>query len=500
MPYSSNRQPFDYEPVTRSPRAKDLREGEAVTANDWLPRGEDIAGDEIANRPSGSTLEEQALPTSRGVRPESWIIRRGHAAAYAGLFLFTFVLYFRPYELFPALAGFSSMAFWIAILTFAAYLPTQLSLEGNLTARPREVNLLLLFCLTAVASIPLAINPGEAYGVFAEYIRPVIIFIVIINVVRTESRLKKLIWLSLAVSIMVGVGVINDFRLGNFADNRVWGSNNNLFGNPNDIALHLVTMVPFAVALLFATRRIIPKILYAMCAFLMVIATVVTFSRGGFLGLVGAGAVLAWKLGRRSRLAMIMVVFLFVGVFAFAPGGYSSRLGSIFDASKDASGSSSARQYLLTRSIEVALSHPVFGIGMGNFHTVSIHEQVSHNAYTQVASEMGFAALLLYVLFVVAPLRRLRSIERETFVAHHHSRFYYLAIGAQASLVAYMIASFFAAVAYQYYIYYLVGYAVCLHRLYQSERSAAQGGDERTAKNHTLSSSSNDSCELSRTF
>jgi len=29
-----------------------------------------------------------------------------------------------------------------------------------------------------------------------------------------------------------------------------------------------------------------------------------------------------------------------------------------------------------------------------------------------------------------------------------------------------MVASFFGAVAYQWYVYYLVGYAICLHRLY----------------------------------
>jgi hypothetical protein len=29
-----------------------------------------------------------------------------------------------------------------------------------------------------------------------------------------------------------------------------------------------------------------------------------------------------------------------------------------------------------------------------------------------------------------------------------------------------MFSSFFGAVAYQWYVYYLVGYAVCLHRLF----------------------------------
>jgi hypothetical protein len=59
MPYSSNRTPFDYEPVTRSPRTQSLWEGEAVTADEWLPHGDDIVGDEIANHSSDSALKEK---------------------------------------------------------------------------------------------------------------------------------------------------------------------------------------------------------------------------------------------------------------------------------------------------------------------------------------------------------------------------------------------------------------------------------------------------------
>ena len=60
-------------------------------------------------------------------------------------------------------------------------------------------------------------------------------------------------------------------------------------------------------------------------------------------------------------------------------------------------------------------------------------------------------------------------IADETFDARSHSRFYYLALGLQASLLAYMVSSFFLSVAYLWYVYYLVGYAVCLRRIYESE-------------------------------
>lgn len=426
----------------------------------------------------GSTGEAEARhpPSSAPAeKKRSWILRRGHTLSYLGLFLFTAILYFRPYELIPALASFSSMAFVVALLTLAVFFPSQLALEGTLTARPREVNLLLLLCLTGLLSIPLAINPAEAWQAFSgNFVKVIIMFIVMVNVMRTERRLKWLIFLSLAVSCVMSISAVRDYAAGNLTVEgyrvdgfKAEGAKGNLFGNPNDMALHLVTMVPLALAFFLSRRDPLRKLLYLLCAVFMIGGITVTFSRSGFLGLVAAIAVMAWKIGRRRRLAVILSTLIFVvGFVAFAPGGYSDRLGSIVDASRDPVHSGSARQALLIKSLIVAAANPVFGIGMDNFHIVSIREAVTHNAFTQVAAEMGLTAFVLYVMFIITPIKKLRQIENETFETRYGSRFYYLAVGLQASLYGYMVSSFFASVAYQWYVYYLVGYAVALRRIY----------------------------------
>ena len=412
--------------------------------------------------------------------------------SYLGLFLFTAVLYFRPYELFPALSSFNNMAFVLAVATLLVFFPTQLALEGTLTARPREVNLLLLLCLVALLSIPLAIDPGVAWDMFSgNFIKAILMFIVMVNVVRTPRRLKALILLALAVSLFLSVGALKDYYSGNviIEGYRVAGRIGGLFDNPNDLALHLATMIPIAVALLLSARGVMGKLTYGVCAALMLAAITVTFSRGGFLGLVAASTFLAWKLGRRNRFVVVVIMLVAAILFlALAPGNFSVRILSIFIPGLDPVGSSGARQQLLIKSVLVALRHPLLGVGMGNFPIVSIHDQVTHNAYTQVASEMGAAALAFYVLLIVSPLRRLREIEDQTYEARRASRFYYLSVGLQASLVGYMVSSFFASVAYLWYVYYLVGYAVCLRRMYEAEHgllkvptvSGAEQGAERT--------------------
>jgi hypothetical protein len=54
-----------------------------------------------------------------------------------------------------------------------------------------EVKVLLLFALLAIVNIPLAMSPPDAAQVFTTtFIRCVVMFIVMVNVVRTPARLK----------------------------------------------------------------------------------------------------------------------------------------------------------------------------------------------------------------------------------------------------------------------------------------------------------------------
>jgi O-antigen ligase len=473
----------EYEPVTPLRRSTP-HEDEAWGREQGVDGGDDFrasAGGGEPPPPNGVAYSE-ATPRWRPGRAkpekvwlERWGTRSGHAVAFAGLFLFTFILYFRPYEQVSFLASFTSMAFWTAILTLAVFFPTQLSLEGSLTARPREVNLLLLFAVTALLSIPLALNRAEAWDTFVEpFSKAALMFLVIVNTVRTVRRLRWMLLLGVAVGCVLSVAALNDYRSGNITVEgyRVEGSIGNLFANPNDMAIHLVTFIPVVVAFMFGARGP-KKLIYAFCLFLLVGGMMVTFSRGGFLAFAGCGLVLAWKLGRRNRFAVFTLMLVAIVLMVLlAPGGYSVRLLSIFDSTLDSVGSSSARQQLLILSLKTAILHPLFGVGMGNFHIISIREAVTHNSYTQVAAELGMAAAIFYTLFIVTPLARLRRIERATLESRHASNFYYLAVGMQASIVAYMIGSFFGAIAYHWYVYYIVGYAVALRRIYATTAEA----------------------------
>jgi hypothetical protein len=414
------------------------------------------------------------------------VLKRGHFPAFAGLLVFTVVLYARPSEFYPSPLT-ASLALVVGVVTLALFVPTQIALEGRITAPLREVKFVLLFALTGLASIPLAINPGEAWETFSgTFIRCVVMFIVIVNVVRTENRLNALLYLALVVSVWLSCGAINDYRLGllTVEGYRVAGRGGGIFGNSNDMALFLVTMVPIAIALFLRARAWLAKTVFGSAAVLMIAAIVLTYSRGGFIGLVVSLGFLAWHLGNKRRLEILIAGSVFViGFLLLAPGGYGLRLVSIVVPSLDPVGSADARRGELIRSVYVALRHPVLGIGMGNYAPeMSYRGLVTHNSYTQVAAEMGLAALYCYTMFIVDPLRKLRQLARETFSVPANSSFYFLSIGLQAALLGYLVSSFFASVAYLWYAFYLVGYAVCLRRLYENETGKQVEVSKRRAR------------------
>jgi putative inorganic carbon (hco3(-)) transporter len=450
----------DYEPVTRS--------GAARSQGEELP--DQGLGSGFANAESAFAMSGPvgALPAAKPNREErkTATSRRTHSLTFVGLFMFTAVLYFRPYEFHPALKFLSNSAFWLAIFTLILYVPTQLGLNKKLAERQPEVTLVILVAVAGLVSIPLALDPFYSWLSLVDYMKVVVMFIVMVNVVRTEKRLNALILLAMAVSCVSSGAAVNDYRMGRLLTNgtRIEGVIGGLFSNPNDLALHLVTMVPIAVALFLASKTIPRKLLYLCCSCLFVAGVVATYSRGGFIGLACATVVLAWKLARRNRVFFAAAGFVLVLlVVAVGPGGYKDRLTGGADSSAE------ARSGELKRSVFLMLRHPLVGLGMNNYILFSNTSHASHNSYTQVGSELGVPAMLAYILFLVTPLRRLAAIRKLPASPGSRGRYYYLVIGIEASLISYMVASFFLSVAYMWYAYYLVGYAIALRRLSEDE-------------------------------
>ncbi len=444
---------FDHEPVTPA----------------WVGRlqGTDAIPDETHSAHPVDSAQRPAYEAPKPLAKDNWLIRSGHLLSYVGLFLFTVAVYLRPHELIEALSPLRTMAFWMALFTTLVFLPTQLSIEGNLTARPREVNLVLLLGLLALLSIPFGDDPATSLDSFGDFIKVILIFVVMVNVLRTSARWHGLLLLLVGTACYVSVTAIASYDTGQtmVEGYRAAGVGTNMFQNPNDMALFLVTIIPILIAMALGTRNLFMKAVYAGCTGLLLGAVLVSYSRGGFMGLMAGIGLMAWKIFRRQRIgALALVIVITLPLVALAPSGFGSRLASSTTITEIGS-SPGARWDELKRSLLVTLRHPLLGIGLNNYRYRSNRAQATHNAYTQVSAELGIPALIVYIMFIVAPFKRLRRIELEASALKSEARFRYLSIGLQGGLLAFIVGSFFASVAFLWHIYYLVGLSLCLTRL-----------------------------------
>ncbi len=448
---------------TRRPRGKLFR---SAIRDKWRRSGDDSRRESLIN----------VVAERREDRRDPYRI------AFGLLYLFTLLLYVRPNDLFPAMGTFPLIKI-VAILAPGAFIYAQHSLGKPIINWTIEVKMACAMLALAFLFTPIAASPGDSVTALNEiFIKTVAIFILMIGLINTRERLKKIISLTVICGTWLAVFAIKSYASGNFTmKDRIEGIVGGIFSNPNDLALALNMLIPLGVTLALTSAGRI-RLLYIACALIMTGGVIVTFSRGGFLTLVALSAVMVWKFGRGQRVkALIATALPSLILIAAVSDTYQNRLISIFDHDRDQSGSAQERSEVLKRGLGLAIQHPFIGVGIGNFHIYSMKEKVAHNAYVETAVELGSFGLIAYLILVLASLRGLIRIERETLTARSFNDLdmRHLSIGLQAALVAYLANSFFLSVQYLWYLYYAAAYAVALRQIYAAEKSAS--GDKSRA-------------------
>jgi putative inorganic carbon (hco3(-)) transporter len=406
--------------------------------------------------------------------------------AFGGLFLFTMMLYIRPNDLVPGAFEVFQIVKIVAIFTIIAYIGSQMSHGKPMTIWPLEMKMLAVILLLAIAFTPLAVSPQTSIETLSDsFFKVVTIFVLMLNLIDTRARLRSFMKLLIFCGVFVAASaVLNYFRGATGVNNagelvRIAGYGT-FFSNPNELAMTVNLIMPFAVVFAITSRGI-KRIAFFVIAALLAFAVVVSFSRGGFLGLVAIGGVLLWKAGRGKRFVTIFAGVLIAGAFVVSmPSGYGDRIFTILHTNEDKTNSAQERQQLLARGLDVIAHHPIIGVGVGNYGIYSIHQLVAHNSYIEIAAELGLTGFAAYLVLIFAPLRSLRRIERETY-AHRAAwsdaerETYYISVGLQAVIISYAVCSFFQSAQYTWYLYYLVAYAASLRRIHASE--AASGAN-----------------------
>lgn len=177
--------------------------------------------------------------------------------------------------------------------------------------------------------------------------------------------------------------------------------------DPNDYAGILV--VSFGILIGFMTNNRNNKLkssLYIVLSCIILLATMTTYSRGGFIALVFVVLVWLWSIGLKFRILLIgsAISGMALRVIALLPG-LSQRFASILTpAGVD------NRIDLWSRAIIWVLPrHPLLGVGAGRFpealrtYAPIGRINVAHNMFLSVAVESGLIALIPFMIAILPP-------------------------------------------------------------------------------------------------
>jgi putative inorganic carbon (HCO3(-)) transporter len=330
------------------------------------------------------------------------------------------------------------------------------------------------------------------------------IYVVVTNVVRTRDVLRKAVW----VIVLVGafLGLLSVFQeLTGTTSNEWWGfaqASNAVIGEDggvaetatrlggplgqnNRYAQMMLVLVPVGIFLCRSERRPWAQLVAGGATALIAAGVVLSYSRGGAVGLAVAFVVMAAL--RYVRVRTVVIVGVMVGAVVLSVPQYRDRLatlGAVSDLAAEDDGETGVDSSIASRATEnmaaflAFADHPLLGVGPGLFATVyqDYAEQVegdarrvkstpreAHNLYLGVAAENGLPGIICLGGVFVVTLRELararrRCLERDPELAA-------LASGFLIAVVGYMASAVFLHFAFVRYFWLLMALAAATARI-----------------------------------
>lgn len=274
-------------------------------------------------------------------------------------------------------------------------------------------NLLKFFLIYAIITIPLVEWPGSVirFGII-NWIKAAVFYYFTIAFVRTESDLKKLIFVFLAcqawrileplyLHVTEGYWGNVAYMTDNEALERLSGAPYDIV-NANGLAFVICTVLPFLYFMAGLSLKsklafflLIPPFLYAL---------VLTGSRSGVIGLVIIFLGILVKSKNRIVIGLLGVSVAIVSFSFMTPNMQDRYLSIIGKGEKNKATFEGRNEGNIEIFREVVLRRPLFGYGLGTSREANANfggsDQPAHNLYVEAASEVGLIGTVVFVLFI----------------------------------------------------------------------------------------------------
>jgi O-antigen ligase len=401
---------------------------------------------------SNTTDEAILLPTSSEPADPDTGAKPGRLC-FGLLLLFITCLYAIPAQMFPALAAWHPAQI-IAVSALGLLVIEKMTLHQSFVLIWPEGYLLLAFVGAAALSTFSAFWPLRAYEAAIDLLRILVAYLLIVNTVVTEKRLRAFMVAMIIGGLFPAIGTLNGYFHGDLVEGRAhWIG---IFGNSNELAYILVMLVPLA-AVLAGQSRFFLRILFWAAIALYVSAIYLTLSRGALLGLVGVMILLAIR--QRGVILKLAMGVLLIGGLAYTGASWKRSDGA-------ANQGYTFQQRIATIKAGGAMfsAHPLLGVGIDcaivAFPLYAPNDfkakgaLVIHNTIIQALSETGVIGFIPFVLLILCGLYHARQVQKSESLTLAGRR---MAVGLEVSLWGAMICGLSGGFLLSWFPYLVIG-------------------------------------------
>jgi putative inorganic carbon (hco3(-)) transporter len=292
---------------------------------------------------------------------------------------------------------------------------------GPRTSGLSSQTMMLVLIGYAMVSLPFVEWPGSVLNVGLQNFLKAAVFGLFTNVFVTDERgLRRLLVVftctqsfrvlePLYLHVTTGYwGSFASMGAGDEFMDRLAGAPSDIV-NPNGLAFVIVSSLVFCHHL--APLSKLGKWLYLAYAPLAIWALTLTASRTGIVALAVAVGVLWLKSPRKLTFAAAAIAAIVV-VGPLLPPDLQDRYLSIVSSDTKNAGTASGRSEGIRVGFEVAMRRPFFGHGLGTSAEAQANytntDMPAHNLFVEIAQELGFIGLLLFLVFIAVVTREVR--------------------------------------------------------------------------------------------
>ena len=331
-------------------------------------------------------------------------------------------------------------------------------------------------------------------GFFGKELKFIIIFFMLVESISSKRRLKVILTvITISTMLLIADSAVQYYSGKDFLRGYAWARLTASLTTANGFSAWLIVIIPLFLGLLFDPKIInkrVKFILYPLIGALL-ICLLMTYSRGGWLGLIIGLLLMAWYVFKDFKLKIkilsLSVIVGFFAIFLILPQPIRAKVDAIgrvnFRSSgtvnsrikltlKTGEGSTPIRFHLWGESLRLVRDYPLTGCGLNTYSTVARNYKsfywggvYPHNSYLQMAAEIGLLGLFVFFWFLFTFFRM--------GLRHFKKSKNYLVLGLLSGILAFLAHAFFDTHLYSLQLvvlfWFMLGFTIAVIKLSEEQ-------------------------------